>query len=204
MIIIRNLTKKFENVVVLDNISYNFESGKNYLITGESGCGKSTLLSIIAGYDEKYTGTVQRDNKANIQYVFQDILLYSNVLVRDNIRIKANALNLSVSDEEIKRTLEKFRLYNKEESKVCQLSQGEKQRLQLAMIFITNPDVLLMDEPTANLDYQNKVLVIETINENFTDTDKIIVSHDSSELFHGYETVVIGNQKIESIVKQVG
>ncbi len=72
------------------------------------------------------------------------------------------------------------------------------------MIFITNPDVLLMDEPTANLDYQNKVLVIETINENFTDTDKIIVSHDSSELFHGYETVVIGNQKIESIVKQVG
>ncbi|WP_051233991.1 ATP-binding cassette domain-containing protein [Butyrivibrio sp. NC3005] len=204
MITIRNLTKKFENVVVLDNISYNFESGKNYLITGESGCGKSTLLSIIAGYDEKYTGKVQRDNKANIQYVFQDILLYSNVLVKDNIRIKANSLNLSISDEEIKRTLEKFRLYNKEESKVCQLSQGEKQRLQLAMIFITNPDVLLMDEPTANLDYQNKVLVIETINENFSDTDKIIISHDSSELFRGYETVVMGNQKIESIVKQVG
>ncbi len=182
MIKLTNVSKGFGENAVFKNLDFEFEDHRTYLISGPSGIGKTTLLNMIAGYTS-YAGNIEfSGSSCTIGYMFQEPLLFSNMTVEDNLILKCIALKKrlseDVADRALSSVLKALRISHLRKKKVSTLSGGEKQRLQIAMLIFTRPDVILMDEPTANLDENNKMLVYKSIDKLFPEALKIIVSHD--------------------------
>jgi len=180
-----NLTgilKKYHSKTILNNIDFIFESGKCYVLRGESGCGKTTLLNILAGYIAADSGQLQSLPK--IEYLFQDEMLFSNLTVEENMRIKlySDEKNIHNEEELIISALEKFNISSLVNQKISVLSGGERQRVELASILLTNPDIVLLDEPTAKLDEENKKNILIVITSAFAGKTLIAVTHEK-ELF---------------------
>lgn len=175
-----NISKKFNDKQILNNINFKFD--KNfYLITGESGIGKTTLLNIIGGYLNADTGSIKYDSKLNIEYLFQEELLFSNLTVKENMLIKYLATeknNLNNFEAICTNILLKLKVENLWDEKINKLSGGEKQRIQLANILIRDPDIILMDEPISKLDKENRSDVINLIMDIFKNKIVIIISHN--------------------------
>jgi ABC-type lipoprotein export system ATPase subunit len=177
--ILDRVSKKFGDRIILDNVSYKFLEKEAYVITGESGCGKTTLLNLLASYIQCDSGTVTSSQR--VGYLFQDEMLFSNLSVRDNMLIRLSALNAPPESHErlILETLSKLDIHALAERKVSLLSGGERQRVELANILVSDPDLMLLDEPTSRLDEKNKRNVVGLIEDIFADKTIIIVSHDS-------------------------
>ncbi|MFB9331135.1 ATP-binding cassette domain-containing protein [Paenibacillus aurantiacus] len=184
------LTKKFGEKHILNQLDFEFHSPSRYIIHGESGSGKTTLLNLIAGYDNPDSGRVEGGGALNVGYLFQDEMLFSNLTVRENLFIKYASFSPyhqadSHFEALITRTLHDFNILDLIDRKVSMLSGGEKQRVQLASILISEPDIILMDEPTSKLDKKNKEQIIKTIETVFKDKLIIVVSHESNPLLEG-------------------
>lgn len=182
MIRLTNVSKNYGNKALLKDVNIEFLDSHTYFLSGESGIGKTTLLNIIAGYTS-YEGNVWFSNSNSIiGYMFQEPLLFSNMTVEDNLVLKCIAIKKSLSDTAIEHAvstvLNMLRISTLRKKKVSTLSGGEKQRLQIAMLIFNNPDIILMDEPTANLDAGNKRLIYQSIESLFPNALKIVVSHD--------------------------
>ncbi|MBG9792199.1 ArsR family transcriptional regulator [Paenibacillus dendritiformis] len=179
-----NISKQFGKKLLLDGIDFEFHAGRIYIIRGESGSGKTTLLNIIAGYIEADTGRLEMPPNAKIEYLFQDEMLFSNLTTKENMYIKYSALNrddagfLPLAEG----TLARFNILDLADRKISMLSGGEKQRVQLASILISDPDIILMDEPTSKLDLPNKKTIYEAIMSVFHQKLVIIVSHENNRL----------------------
>jgi ABC-type multidrug transport system ATPase subunit len=190
MITLNDGVKCIHNRYLLNHVNFTFEENTNYVINGASGAGKTTLLNIISGYDKLDGGSISVKTGASIQYLFQEPLLFSNLTVEENMRIKL--LSKREDDKEyssrlIETMLSVFFVEDLIDKKICTLSGGEKQRVELAQILLFSPDILLLDEPTSSLDPANKANIIKMINEAFPQTMKIIVSHEQKEIFDGYK-----------------
>ncbi|WP_341281208.1 ATP-binding cassette domain-containing protein [Paenibacillus sp. FSL H8-0537] len=184
------LTKRFGDKDILNRIDFEFHSPNRYIIHGQSGSGKTTLLNLIAGYDNPDSGHVEGEGSSNIGYLFQDEMLFSNLTVRENLFIKYASFSPnhhadSHFESLIVQTLSNFNILDLKERKVSMLSGGEKQRVQLASILISEPDIVLMDEPTSKLDTKNKEQIIKTIENVFKNKLIIVVSHESNLLLEG-------------------
>lgn len=202
-----NLSKSFGEKLILDNVNIEFCHNKTYLIIGESGVGKTTLLNIIAGYEEFDSGEIAKDENLKIEYLFQEDMLFSNLTVYENMYIKYCAKTVTLHDKEdeyVQRTyhdkfediLNKFNMYDYLERKVSLLSGGEKQRVQLSNILLTNPDIILMDEPVSKLDKSNKLAVLEKINEVFEYKTIIIVDHNNKSLYENATILILVGGKL--------
>lgn len=182
---LEKLSKTFDNKEILKKVDFEFEKGNCYVISGESGCGKTTMLNLIAGYLEPDSGCIFKEDNIRIDYLFQDEILFSNLTVKENMFLKYTCLSedLKSFENDSLRILKKFNIDDLIHRKVALLSGGERQRVQLANVMLSEPDIILMDEPTSKLDKRNKHQIIESINSNFRDKTLIIVSHEYEERY---------------------
>ncbi len=190
MIEIKQVTKQFQNETAIDYRDIVFETGKSYMLLGASGCGKSTLLNMIAGVlaptsgaividGENMTGKSQaQKDKFRIQsigYIFQDFKLIPEMTVQDNINIlKLEGVDVSGSNA----LLEKLGILDKKNAKVKHLSGGQKQRVAIARALVKQPDIILADEPTGNLNFAIGEQVIRQLVEVAKGKTLIAVTHD--------------------------
>lgn len=182
-------------IKALDNIDLEIERGKVITIMGPSGSGKSTLLNLIGAMDDPTSGEVYVNNveigglperklakfrKKVIGFVFQNYYLLPNVDVIGNVLIPLVPYRISSEDKKKAiNLLEMVGLGNRIHSKVGKLSGGESQRVAIARALINDPDVILADEPTGNLDSKTGQSIVELL-LSLTEKGKtvIIVTHD--------------------------
>ena len=185
------LGKKSRQIEVLHNFNLTVGNGEFLTLFGPNACGKSTLLNIIAGLVKPDKGSVligsTPNDQARIGFVFQS---YHNSLLPWRTNLENVALPLDLLGFSKRARLQKTReLLNEIDIKIpeddypYQLSGGQQQLLCIARALISNPDVLLMDEPFNQLDYQTRMVMNEKIQEIWEKTGKtiIFVSHDLDE-----------------------
>lgn len=203
MIELINITKIYgkgaEKIIALDDVDFTAENGKFYAILGKSGSGKSTMLNIIGALDRPTSGDVfingndiaaykEKDlaiyRNSMIGFVFQSFYLEPTYTVEDNI-----ALPLLINDvkkkerrQRVEEVLEKIGISELIDKKANDISGGQKQRVALARALITNPSIILADEPTGNLDNVSGREVIQILRK-LADEGKtvIMVTHNRED-----------------------
>lgn len=177
LIKINNLNKKFDKVKALNNINLSVYEGEWLAIMGPSGSGKSTLLNILSLMDTPSSGEYILDNenleqideeqkitlrREKIGLVFQQFHLIPYLNALENVML-SQYYHSSVDKEDAKMVLEKVGLSHRLTHLPSQLSGGEQQRVCIARALINNPELLLADEPTGNLDEANEQIVLQTL-----------------------------------------
>ncbi|EJJ7225015.1 ABC transporter ATP-binding protein [Campylobacter jejuni] len=177
LIKINNLNKEFGKVKALNNINLSAYEGEWLAIMGPSGSGKSTLLNILSLMDTPSSGEYILDNenleqmdeeqkitlrREKIGLVFQQFHLIPYLNALENVMLSQH-YHSSVDEEDAKMVLEKVGLSHRLTHLPSQLSGGEQQRVCIARALINNPELLLADEPTGNLDEANEQIVLQTL-----------------------------------------
>ncbi len=191
---LNNLTKKYEknkSLKVLNNINFKFEAGKVYSIVGPSGSGKSTLLNLLSFIDIPSSGFIEFNKKKidinssiendhvrskNIGIIYQDKNLLPDFTALENV-ILPNLLisnNKSKSTELAKKLIKKFDLTSRLNHYPSELSGGENQRIAIARAIINEPNIILADEPTGSLDFENAKQIFKII-FNLKEKNRIII-----------------------------
>ncbi|MBP7859724.1 ATP-binding cassette domain-containing protein [Patescibacteria group bacterium] len=222
MIIFENVTKKYGDQVILDDVDFEIEDGEFIFITGQSGAGKTTLLRLILKEELPDSGKVFFNTqemsalskkalikaRQKIGFIFQDYKLLESKNVFDNVAISLEILGKSDSQiqSKVPEILESVGLKSKINSFPWKLSGGEKQRLSIARALALDPILIVADEPTGNLDPATSwdiLNLLKRINEE-SNTTVIVATHDMAliEGLKGKERVYkIENGKINSNVK---
>lgn len=166
---------------ILTDLSYSFERSRVYVVRGPSGTGKTTLLNLLAGYLTPDAGTIVRQGK--VEYLMQEELLFSALSARDNLRVRALGSKPTLDepgvDAEIDRALLDFGLEGRADDAVSSLSGGERRRVELAGMMLANPEIVLLDEPAANLDPANAERVYSAIWRTCADRTVVVVTHET-------------------------
>lgn len=196
---IDNISFKYEDKNIIQNLSLNIKNGEIIGIKGKSGIGKTTLIKLITRFYNIQKGSIKINgvelNEINtnslrklITIISQDTYLF-NTTIFNNLKVAKSDLNYNEAIIACKKAqIHDFidTLKDKYETQVGQLgknlSAGEKQRLQLARAFLHNSEVIILDEPTSNLDYINEAYILKSIKENFKDKTIIIISHRDTTL----------------------
>jgi len=193
MLRIENISKRFKNIEVFNNITFSINKGEVVSIIGKSGCGKSTLLRCINRLENIDSGTIYLNNidiskmnlvdlRKNIGIVFQEFNLFEHLTVLENLTIgmmKIHKLTENYSKNEAIKILKKIDLEDKINCYPDELSGGQKQRVAIARTLLMKPKIILLDEPTSALDKEMKREVINLIKQLVNDDMTIlIVSHE--------------------------
>ena len=181
----RGISKKFNEKVVFEELSFTVDSGSMIAIIGESGSGKTTLLNCLGQLEEVDKGEIfingEKILRKHKRKFFQEQagFLFQNFALIDNETVKKN-LQLATKDQsKIVAALEKFQVEQLLNQKIFRLSGGEQQRVALARLFLKDLPLIFADEPTASLDQKNKEIVIQTLQElNRQGKTVIVVTHD--------------------------
>ncbi len=163
-----NVRREFDvGVVAIDRITLNVARGEFLAILGPSGCGKSTLLRIIAGLDHPSAGEVDVARESRIAYVFQDahLLPWRNVLRNVELPLELRNVPRAPRRAAALAAVEQVRLSDAMDRYPAQLSGGMRMRVSLARALVTNPDLLLLDEPFAALDEITRTGLDEQLHE---------------------------------------
>ena len=179
-IIVTNLTKAFNNQIVLNNFSATFKEGSFTCIMGKSGVGKSTLLSIMLGLSKADSGNITGLNPKVISAVFQENRLCDNLSAPYNIKMVIPNPNVN-TDFVINEYLEKVGIDSTSKKPVSEYSGGMKRRVAILRGLLTDFDVLIMDEPLKGLDSETKAQVISVIKELTQNKTVIMTTHDASD-----------------------
>ena len=187
---LKNIKKFYDQVEVINNLSLSIYDGEFCVLVGPSGCGKSTLLRMIAGLENISGGEIFIDSQkvndisaANrgLAMVFQSYALYPHMSVRQNLAFGLENLKMK-KDEINKRIIEATRLLRMQdylERKPGQLSGGQKQRVAIARAMVSEPKVLLADEPTGALDSNTSKEVMDLIQKiNKAGKTILVVTHE--------------------------
>lgn len=204
---LKNLTKKFGSFKAVDSLSLKVESREFLSLLGPSGCGKTTTLRMIAGLSEPDEGAVYIGNeivnekpvhKRNIGMVFQSYALFPHMNVSENIAfgLKMKGCSKTEISRRTKEVLELIQLPDIGDRFPRQLSGGQQQRVALARAIVTEPSVLLLDEPLSNLDAKLRErmrIELKQLQEKLGIT-AIYVTHDQIEALVMSDRVVVMNQ----------
>lgn len=182
MIKIKNLSKSFDDHMVLDNINLDIKEGEMVAILGESGSGKSTLLNIIGLIEGDYDGDYYFKDNKNVRVNSSK----SSKLIREEISyifqsFALKYVNKSKDEEEnmIFEALEKVNMKDHIDKIVASLSGGEQQRVALARAILKPSSLILADEPTGSLDEKNKEYVMDVLKDlNKSGKTVLVVTHD--------------------------
>jgi len=220
MVELKNIDKIFQTEEVettaLNKVSFKVDDGDFVSIMGPSGCGKSTLLNIlglldnpsdgeyffldheVSGYSERQMADLR---KHNIGFVFQSFNLIDELTVFENVELPLLYQKVPVADrkERVNKILEKMGIGHRAGHFPQQLSGGQQQRVAVSRALITNPKVILADEPTGNLDSQHGDDVMKLLKElNDGGTTIIMVTHSPSYAEYGNKIIKLMDGKIVS------
>jgi len=209
---LQDVSYRYENgaEAVLKGVSATFESGKVYTIIGQSGAGKSTLLSLISGLDICKEGDILYDGKSmreldrdeyrakSVGVIFQGYNLLLNSTAVYNITLSMNISESEIKDKRAKKEIA-YALLDKvgidretADRKILRLSGGEQQRVGIARALSHNPDVIIADEPTGNLDSETEEAVLSILTRLAHEDNKCVIIVTHSENVTAIADEVIG------------
>ncbi|MBQ0528616.1 ferric ABC transporter ATP-binding protein [Providencia rettgeri] len=204
---LKNVTKRFGNNTVIDDLSLSIPQGSMVTLLGPSGCGKTTVLRLVAGLEKPTEGRMFIDGEdvtdrsiqqRDICMVFQSYALFPHMSLGDNVGYGLKMLGLPKAEikKRVDEALELVDLAGFADRFVDQISGGQQQRVALARALILKPKVLLFDEPLSNLDANLRRSMREKIRElqqQFNITS-LYVTHDQSEAFAVSDMVLVMNK----------
>ena len=211
---IDNVTKAYQNTIVIEGLSATIKPGEFFTLLGPSGCGKTTLLRMIIGFNSIEAGEIRVDgtrindiptNKRNMGMVFQNYAVFPHMNVRDNVAYGLKNRHVG-RNERYKKADEYLRLVKIDQyadRMPVQLSGGQQQRVALARALVIEPDVLLMDEPLSNLDAKLRVEmrnVIKRIQHEIGITT-VYVTHDQEEALAISDRIAV---MYNGVIQQIG
>lgn len=212
---LRKLKKSVSEGTVIDNVDLYIPSGKFFALLGPSGCGKTTLLRLIAGLEKADSGEIFLGennithlpvNKRPINIVFQNYALFPHMTVFENVAysLRLKKLSNATIQQKVFRLLEAFHLEAHSHKYPTQLSGGQQQRVALARAIVNEPDVLLLDEPLAALDFKlREKMLVELIDlQDKLKTTFLYVTHDQFEALTVADQMAIMNHK--GMIEQIG
>jgi spermidine/putrescine transport system ATP-binding protein len=210
---LENVTKRFDDVVAVDDLSLEIERGSFFALLGPSGCGKTTTLRMIGGFEEPTAGTIYLGDepvsgkppyKRDVNTVFQSYALFPHLTIFENVAFGLRRRGVSKSDVRgrVFSILELVGLSGYEKRKPRQLSGGQQQRVALARALVNKPRVLLLDEPLGALDLKLRKqmqLELKAI-QNDVGITFVHVTHDQEEAMTMADGIAIMNAgKIEQL-----
>ena len=189
-----DVVKRFGANTVLDHIDFGIEKGDLVTLLGPSGCGKSTLLRCLAGLEQVSEGSIVLDgrditdvpaSKRNVGMVFQQYSLFPNMNVEQNIEFGLKMMKMPAAQrrEKVAEAIKLVELEGKEKTYPASLSGGQQQRVALARSIVTEPKVLLLDEPLSAIDAKQRRALQERIREIHQELGltTVFVTHDQDE-----------------------
>lgn len=211
-----DITKKLNNFT----LRVKFEAQKEiFALLGASGCGKSMTLKCIAGIENPDSGQIILNGRIlydsqkkiclspqqrKVGYMFQDYALFPNVTVEKNIRFGINNKNINKKniEEIVKNIIKKFHLEGLENQYPNNLSGGQKQRVAMARMLVSEPEIILMDEPFSALDSYLKWNMIDEMENELKKLNKIVlfVSHDRDEVYRLSDTIAAMDKGIIQVI----
>ncbi len=206
-VVIKNLTKKFGGNTAVENINLSIEKGSLFTFLGPSGCGKTTILRAISGFLKVDEGKIflgKKDitnvspEKRDIGMVFQNYALFPHMTVYENVAygLKIKKLPRKDIDKKVGKYLKLVNLNGYESRKISELSGGEQQRVALARSLVTEPEILLLDEPLCNLDAKLRIKMrndIKLLQQKLGITT-IFVTHDQEEALTMSHKIAVFNR----------
>ena len=203
----KSYNTSYGKLQILKNISVSFEKGKFYAIMGRSGSGKSTLVNILGLLDNFDDGdyylndinvkqlndkTKSKIRGLNIGFVFQSFYLNKNLTAYENI-ILPTYINDKMDDTKRKNRalniMKKLEIIDRKEHKPSSLSGGEQERVAIARALINNPDIIIADEPTGNLDSSNELEVLKILKE-ISKQGKIVIVVSHNPIIKNYADIL--------------
>ena len=181
ILLVKNLSKKYGNIVAVNDISFEVEKGTVFGILGPNGSGKTTTLGILLDVIERNGGsfswfdqTAGENHRTKIGSILETPNFYPHLDAESNLKV--NALIKNVSFDRIDEVLSRVNLLERKKSKFRTFSLGMKQRLAIANALLSDPEVLVLDEPTNGLDPQGIVEIRDLINELSSKGKTIIIA----------------------------
>ena len=211
---------KVENKKALDEVSLTIDNGEFVAIMGPSGCGKSTLLNILGLLDNPTEGSYKllgnevanlkekertRLRKGVIGFVFQSFNLIDELNVFENVELPLTYLGIKASErkERVLEILKRMNLSHRAKHFPQQLSGGQQQRVAIARAVVTNPKLILADEPTGNLDSKNGSEVMNLLTElNKEGTSIVMVTHSQHDASFAHRIIHLFDGSIVANVKE--
>lgn len=220
LLFVKNITKIYkrgaETVYALKDISFDVKAGDFLAITGPSGSGKTTLLHIIGCLDRPSTGEIYIDEKSvtkmtdkeldrirreKIGFVFQQFYLLPELTVIENISLPLLFCNKEPNKEYLDELLNMLGIYHRKNHKPKELSGGEMQRVAIGRALINKPELILADEPTANLDSHNSLKIYDLlqllVEKSIT---VIVVTHNNELANRAYKQIKLLDGEIKEII----
>jgi len=206
---IKNLKKiyhtKQEEILAIDNFSFNLYRQEFVAIVGPSGCGKSTILSILSNLEKVSEGAIEFSNNSTIGYMLQQDSLFNWRTILDNCLLGLEIKNKLTTENKqyVINLLITYGLGDFIHSYPSSLSGGMRQRVALIRTLATNPDILLLDEPFSALDYQTRLAVSDDVYNIIKKEGKsvIMVTHDISEAISMADRIVVLSKRPSTIKK---
>ena len=210
---VRNLTKSFGDLLVLDDISFDVKEGEFLCIVGPTGCGKTTFLNSLCRLYDINAGSITLKGeeidpkKHDIAYIFQEYSTMSWLTVEDNIRygLKIKKFPKELADERVKNVMEMVGLTKYAKFYPSQLSASMLQRVVIARAFAVEPELLLMDEPYGQLDLQLKYHLEDELIALWkkTGTTVIFITHNIEEAVYLSDRILVLTNKPTKIKESI-
>lgn len=202
---VNNLTKFFGRRLIFNNLNFKFDGKGIFGISGPNGSGKSTLVKILAGIIGANKGKIKHslngqeivDEKLHnhIGFVSPYLVLYEEFSAEENLMLFAKIRGVHYDKKRIDNLFEKFLLYKRKDDFVKTYSSGMKQRLKFIFALMHAPQLIILDEPTSNLDDEGKNSVYELIKEEARNNIVIIASNEKNDLELCNEIILLENYK---------
>lgn len=206
MIEVKNVTKKYGNIVAVDNISFSINEGEIIGLLGPNGAGKSTTMNMITGYIEPTSGEIivggyniekkPKKAKKQIGYMPEGVPLYTDLTVKEFITYMAEIKGVERKErkQKVSKIIEQTGLKDVEKKLIKKLSRGYKQRVSMAGALVGDPKILILDEPTVGLDPMQITEIRSLIKELGKEHTVILSSHILSEVSQICDKVIIINK----------
>jgi putative ABC transport system ATP-binding protein len=212
--------ERTNRVVALDDVSLKVNDGGFIAVMGPSGSGKSTLLNIIGGLDKLSNGEVRLDGnridnlsendlvdirRGKIAYVFQQYHLLASLSALENVLLPLTFCDADSGEEKALEMLKKVGLEKRAEHKPSQLSGGEQQRVAIARALVNNPELILADEPTGNMDQKTGGEILSLFDQlNKEGHSIVMVTHAPEVAKHAKEAILLRDGQIVDRINKGG
>ena len=205
----RDVTKRYGDVVAVNNVSFDIRAGTLVTLLGPSGCGKTTILRMLAGLELPSSGTIRIGGEdvtsrpaaeRDVSMVFQSYALFPHMSVLENVRygLVVSGKSKANADEQARAALTTVGLKGLDTRLPSELSGGQQQRVAVARALVLEPSVLLFDEPLSNLDARLRRQMREEIRDlqQRLDLTVVYVTHDQSEAMAVSDRIIVMNKAV--------